>query len=331
MMQIMEEIKTWRELLGEIISNSSEKQRIAQALKINPVTLSRWSSGHTRPRYDNIRLLLEAVPQQRKQLAELLADDFPQLFNEQVKPDTLLQEIPSAFYGRVLNAYTSSPAILRSSTICILILQQILTHIDPGQLGMAAIIIQCMPPTDPGKIRSLRKTYGRGTAPWVSHDYQTQFFGVESTVGQALISGHPITVQYNHEKTRIFAEQHSVQEESCAVYPIMQSDRTAGCLLVISSQVHYFNQVRIDLMKCYADLLTLAFEPEEFYNLSQIELGIMPNIQTQHSYLADFQQRVIRTMLQAAQNKQSFTRLQAELLVWQELEQELLHLSQTTP
>lgn len=327
----MKEIKTWRELLGEIISNSLEKQRIAQALKINPVTLSRWSSGHTKPRYDNIRLLLEALPQQRKQLAELLADDFPQLFNEQTSQDMPLREIPSTFYGRVLNAYTGSPTILRSSTICILILQQILTHIDPGQQGMAAIIIQCMPPDEKGRIHSLRKTYGRGTAPWISHDYQTQFFGVESMVGQALIAGHPITIQCNCEKTRIFTEQYTVQEESCVVYPIMQADRTAGCLLIISSQAHYFNQVRVDLMKCYADLLSLAFEPEEFYDLGQIELGIMPDIQTQQGYLADFQQRVIQKMLQAAQSKQSFTRLQAELLVWQELEQELLRLTHTMP
>jgi hypothetical protein len=326
----MEEIKTWRELLGKIISNTQEKQRIAQSLKINPVTLSRWSSGHTKPRYDNVRQLLEALPQQhRKQFVELLAYDFPQIFNIQTKQDMPAQEIPATFYGHILGAYTSSPTILRSSTISILILQQMLSHIDPGQQGMAAIILQCVPPGEKKKIRSLRKTYGRGTLPWVSHDYQTQFCGLESMIGQALTSGHPITVQCSHEKAHIFAERYLAQEESSVAFPIMQADRGAGCLLMISSQTQYFSQIRLDLIKCYVDLLTLAFEPEEFYDLSQIELGIMPDGETQQSYLASFQKRVMQKMLQAMQEKQSFTRLQAELLVWQELEQELLDLALT--
>ena len=320
------DFRSWRDLLGEIISDPQEKQRIAQILKINPVTLSRWCSSTTKPRYDNIRLLLEALPHYQAQFAEFLADDFPQLFNDLKVQEDDIPEIPSAFYGRILNAYTSSPPILRSSTIDILILQQILAHIDPTQQGLSAIIIQCMPPNQHSRVLSLRKTYGRGTLPWINHDYQTQFFGAESQVGQAVVSGHPIVVQCRCEKSRLFPSQLIAQEESSVAYPILQADRTAGCLLIICKQPHYFSQMRLDLVKYYADLLALAFEPDEFYDLTQIELGIMPEGNLQQPLLTRFQSRVTQKMIQSAQHH-PLTRPQAEILVWQELEQELLALT----
>ncbi len=326
-MAIIKEAKTWRELLGKIISDAQEKQRIAQSLNINPVTLSRWCSSSTKPRYDNIRLLLEALPDYRQQFAEFLAEDFPQLFNEQIEEEVKQPEIPSAFYGRVLNAYTSSPPILRASTMSILILQQVLTHIDPSQQGMAAIIIQCMRPDEKSKVRSLRKTYGRGSISWINHDYQTQLFGAESQAGQAVVSGHPIILQCSYEKTRHFPEQAIPQEESSVAYPILQADHTAGCLLVISNQPYYFTQARLDLIKSYADLLALAFEPDEFYELSQMELGIMPGGYLQQSYLGEFREHVMKKMIQAMQKKELLTRLQAEQLVWRELESELIELA----
>ncbi len=323
----VKEANTWRELLGKIISDTQEKQRIAQSLNINPVTLSRWCTSSTRPRYDNIRLLLEALPHYRTQFAEFLADDFPQLFHVQTTQEIQVPEIPSTFYGQVLNAYTSSPTVLRAPMISTLILQQVLTHIDPNQQGIAAIIIQCMQPDEQNKIRSLRKTYGRGTISSISHDYQTQLFGAESPTGQAIVSGHPIMLQCSNEKTHLFSEQSLSLGESCVAYPIMQADRTAGCLLIVSNEPYYFTQTRLDQIKSYADLLALAFEPEEFYDLCQIELGIMPEGHLQQKYLAGFQERVMQKMIQAVQRKHSLTRLQAELRVWQELEKELLELA----
>lgn len=323
----MDETKTWRDLLAKIISDPQEKQRIAQILRVNPVTLSRWCTGSTRPRYDNVRQLLEALPHYRQQFAEFLAEDFPQLFAGQQGEEPSVTEIPSAFYGRVLSAYTSSPPVLRSSTLSILILQQILAHIDPGQSGMAALILQCMKPDSSNKVRSLRKTYGRGALPWLSQDYQTQLFGAESQAGQAVVSGHPIIIQCNYEKTRLFPAQHIPQEEGCVAYPVMQADRTAGCLLIVSNQEHFFTQTKLDLAKYYADLLTLSFEPGDFYKLEQIELGIMPEGEKQQSYLAHFQERVTQKMLQSQQQQRHLTRLEAEPLVWHELEQELLELT----
>ena len=38
----MGERQSWRDLLGELTSDSIERQRIASAIGINPVTITRW-------------------------------------------------------------------------------------------------------------------------------------------------------------------------------------------------------------------------------------------------------------------------------------------------
>ncbi|MBA2395266.1 MAG: hypothetical protein H0V70_21265 [Ktedonobacteraceae bacterium] len=54
---------------------------------------------------------------------------------------------------------------------------------------------------------------------------------------------------------------------------------------------------------------------------------MMPSLPLQQDTLVTFQKRVKQKMLLALQEKKSLTRLQAESSVWQELEEELLHLT----
>src|SRR5437660_6946814 len=176
----MEESQTWRELLGQVISEPLERQRIADALGIHSVTLTRWVTNKSNPRPENLRALLNALPKCRQRLAELLKKEYPDIFNT-LPQEKIRGEVPATFYSRVLNAYTSIPPILRGSTISTLILQQMLGHLDPDREGMAIFVAQCVPPLPGQKVRSLRRTTGRGTAPWESQmDSQTQFFGAES-------------------------------------------------------------------------------------------------------------------------------------------------------
>ena len=42
----------WREVLGQIIEDARERQRIASALGINPITLDRWANHTSKPRAD---------------------------------------------------------------------------------------------------------------------------------------------------------------------------------------------------------------------------------------------------------------------------------------
>jgi len=74
-------------------------------------------------------------------------------------------------------------------------------------------------------------------------------------------------------------------------------------------------------------LLALAFEPEEFYEPCQIELSVMPNQEIQKKYFANFRQRVANIMIEGSINKRPVNNLEAERLVWQQLEEELLQRS----
>src|SRR5579883_2024761 len=61
----MEASQSWRELLGKIIADPQERQRLADTLNINPITLTRWATHKSNPRPDNLRPLIEVLPQYR--------------------------------------------------------------------------------------------------------------------------------------------------------------------------------------------------------------------------------------------------------------------------
>jgi hypothetical protein len=50
---------------------------------------------------------------------------------------------------------------------------------------------------------------------------------------------------------------------------------------------------------------------------------MMPDQQIQKKYFADFRARVANTMIEAAKNKRPVNNIQAEEMVWQQLEEEL--------
>lgn len=54
---------------------------------------------------------------------------------------------------------------------------------------------------------------------------------------------------------------------------------------------------------------------------------MLPDQQTQHLFFSDFQERVLWLMKEASRNQQSLNVTDAEQKVWQQLEEELLHVS----
>src|SRR5260221_9981358 len=97
----IEEQKTWRELLGKIITNAQERHAIAKALGVNTSTLIRWSTNKSTPHQDRLRQLLEILPQYRQQFATLIAAEFPHMLLAHNIASTISQEIPAAFYARI--------------------------------------------------------------------------------------------------------------------------------------------------------------------------------------------------------------------------------------
>jgi hypothetical protein len=317
---------SWREFLGKIISDPHEQQRILEALNISSMTLRRWVNGETHPRPQNLRLLLSAIPQQRRQMLALLIKEFPYLDeSSELREENFIMS--AEFYAQVMNTYVSVSQYLRSVTISDLLLQHMLKHLDPYSDGMFICIAQCVPPTQGQKVRSARIMTGRGTPPWSNYvEHYPQFMGIESMVGYAISSGHLAIVRTRAEGLRSFALDHIGGVESAVAVPIVLANQTAGGVYIASTQIDHFTHKHLSLIQKYIELMCLSFEKEDFYLLSDIALGVMPTREQQLPCLVTFQQRVTQQMVSAAQKQEPITRPQAERIVWQQLEAELLHI-----
>ena len=323
----MHEPQTWRELLGQSINDSPERQRIANELGVNPVTLTRWIKGEGNPRPQHLGRLLDALPMRRELLLTLIKEEFED-FTIAGGDYSLASEsaaIPIEFYARVIHTRATLSKELHFWSLCDLILRQALQQLDPHRLGMAIIVVRCMPPSHGQKVRSLREVIGCGTPPWErSLEQDLILLGAESLAGYAVSLGHLIVNQKLREESS-WAPGYPVKwEESAAAAPILFAGGIAGSLLVSSTQCDYFLPSRCALIESYAELIALAFEQEEFYEEQQIALGAVPSYEEQRSYFSRFRQRVLDIMMQAKSSQQSMTFVQAELLAWQQLEEELL-------
>ncbi len=330
----MVEIQTWRDLLALVISESQERRRIAEELGINPITLVRWSNGKSNPRPENLRALFVALPQHQVQLAKLIVKEFPIFQNMPTSGGNRSEAsgIPASFYASVMTTYTSSPQHLRGEAVRAQIVQQMLAQLDPQQHGMAVMVIRCMRPVSGQKVHSLRQVSIHVSRSWSNlQEVRACFFGAESQSGYAVATGHPVIIPNQQEKERLFPMHKMDRAESYLTIPILLSDRIAGCLTIWSPHAHYFTQEILSLIQDYANLLVLSFELHEFYDLPQIELGLMPEYTRQVPLLSTFQQRVTRRMIQATQEQQPLTRPEAELAAWHELETELLRLASMPP
>src|SRR5882672_6863804 len=113
---------SWRELLGKVIRNSSERHQIAEAIGVSSTTLLRWATNRSDPRLDKQRVIFEVLPQFQPEFAELIEREYPHLSLNTAATSEYVQEIPSEFYARVLNAHTISSSLLRASAVSTLIL-----------------------------------------------------------------------------------------------------------------------------------------------------------------------------------------------------------------
>jgi hypothetical protein len=325
-----EEAQTWRNLLGKVAAQPEERHRIAMALRINSITITRWIAGTSNPRLETLRSLPRVLPGCREQLITLLKQEYPNLFANEPLIDMALT-IPSAFYSHVLSTYSTHPELLRASSLSSTILQQIVRHFDPGNEDFAAFTAQCVAPEPDHKVRSLRIIMGYGgLSVGRSFTNQTCFCGAESQAGLAAIAAHLIAIQNPEEARRIIPDQYIIESASSLAIPLLQYDRIAGCVCFVSSQENYFSPERIGLLKHYVNLLTIAFEPHEFYHLSDVNLAMMPPRSLQASVLVDLQDRITSYMLLRTSEGHPLSRQEAEQKVLKEKEEELIQLVLTS-
>ncbi len=315
-----EEATDWRQLLGLIIRDLRVRQRILDELGVQPITLTRWIEGTTEPRQQNFRQLLNVLPEYREYFMVLLGEEFTE--SAIARADDASKDIPPEFFARVLVARANTQRSIRFWSLCNLILQQAIGQLDPDHLGMAITVARCMKSSHSPVIRSLRESAAQGTPPWHGNlEQKGMFLGAES------LAGYCVTICRNVENNDIRDRAnplpaHQVPFElSAATSPILFSGKVAGCLLVSSTQPNFFlSQYRLSLIQNYARLIALAFEPEDFVDSTAIELRMMPPIADQETFFADFRERVMRIMRQ-----QNLTNVEAEQLVWEDLEEKLLN------
>ncbi|HEY7414856.1 MAG TPA: hypothetical protein VH593_06665, partial [Ktedonobacteraceae bacterium] len=192
----------WRRYLGERISDPQEKQRLAGAMGVNPVTLARWASTGKRPRIDateqekpprpqreSLYKFVKALPaSDREKVVASIIEEFPDLTEEEfllrVAPNEPLS-IRNTCYEEVLEASAHLSGALRTITIFDLLLDCALQQLDPERLGLSALLVQCTRPLSLGqKVRSLRERFRIGTLPWSHLREERNFYlGAESLAG----------------------------------------------------------------------------------------------------------------------------------------------------
>ena len=321
-----QESGTWQEYLGVLIADPREKQRLEKEVRIQPVTFQRWISGKSRPREENMRQLLRAIPDEHHApFYQLIVQEFPGLEEEKGHRGHDFPAFPQEFYARVLSAHANTPVALFRQSLFDLILRQAIEQFDPDRQGMAITLVCCVPPRSTRKVRSLRQVTGSGTPPWQRDDVlKTLFLGSESLAGAAVTRYRRLAVNSKDEIT--FTPIHWTEyEESAGAFPIARQARIAGCLIVSSAHPFYFTEERQDLLECCASLLALAFEREDFFDPDDIALCPMPLYSEQEPYFHDFGKRVSQKFVEAQIAQKHIGIYEARQKVLQDIEEEMLH------
>src|SRR5437016_6191656 len=323
----MSDPSSWQDLLKDIISDPVARERLASMVGVRPITLYRWATGESSPRPINLRQLLSALPyEQRNRMAALLEEEHLDVSVSSMSDS--LDELEFPFVRQVLDLRATTPDVVLFWTLCHKVFQHALRRLDPERIGMAIRVVLCMPPGRDGKIHSLRESVGQGTPPWRADlEQEAIFLGAESLAGYVVASCRPEAVQNLARETYRLPAHRAEYEMSATALPLLYANRVAGCVLVSSTQPNYFiSSARLSLIADYTRLIALALKPEQFYPPECIELRVIPSFEVQEELLASFRNRVIALMQEASNQRQPLARTQAEQLVWQQLEAELIHI-----
>lgn len=327
-MEVKREFSTWREMLGSLVKNPQEKQRIARETDVSMITLRRWVIGESNPREDNLRQLVLAVPSEYvPQFRHLLEIEYPSVAHEDLERGRVIPEIPADLYAQVMRLHAKTPAILARDALYKLIFERALEHLDPDKIGLSLALVCCVPPQRGQKVRSLRQIRGLGTPPFERElERKTMFLGSESVAGHAVMN-YRLAIVESRDSTSFTSANWTDYEESAIASPILRQARVAGALLASSARPHYFTQAHQALLELYAPLAGLMFDANEFYDPMDIMLGVMPELERQEPLFANFEHRVTAKMTEGTLEKSVITIQQAHLLVWQDIADELLHVT----
>lgn len=325
---LYEDVTDWRELLRLIIQEPAIRKRIDNEIGKQAVNIKRWINGKAEPRVQNLKQLLNVIPEYREQFIDLLGDEYADEF---YSFEDITNDIPATFIASVLSARARINKELRYWSLCRLTLDQALGQLDPDRLGMAITVVRCMKTEKYPYIRSLRESVATGTPPWPGNlDQQSMFLGAESLAGLCVSSCHEVQNNDIRSNTNLLPAHQVDFELSAAAAPLLLSGRCAGCMLVSSTQPDFFlSQSRLAFIRNYANILALALERHEFYEPGMIRLEVMPLHTVQRAYFSDFHRRVLEIVAETKRTPQ-----EAEQQFLEELEETFLEIErkkQATP
>ena len=323
------EASPWRSLLGTIINDPQEKQRLAQAIGVSPISLTRWVTGESLPRRERLQRLVKACPPEHASLlSSLIAQEWEgfSLTTAAIDQRTV-ETVPLEVYAEVLAIKASGPRQTRFWSICQRLVPAMLEQLDPDQLGVGVSILACTKPAEGQPVRSLRVVGGDGTPPLKQKTSGASVYlvGVESLAGHAVTHSRPFSLQ--HQEDSRLPSLKIAGVESIVACPVKEEGRIAGCLCVTSTRPDFFLQPQLSLIESYTNLVALAFAEEQFYEAQRIYLGMLPDQQLQRLCFSNFQERVKWLINEAVRNQQTLNMTEAEQRVWQQFEEELLHVA----
>jgi hypothetical protein len=272
------------------------------------------------------KLLSSISPAHAATFTRLVSEEFPFLVATQPQEKRIQHHIPAEFYREIMNAYTYTSRLDCRQTIQDLVFQQAIEHLDPDRHGMSISLATFVHPLEGQTVRSMREIGGVGTPPWPDDLAQkTMFLGAEALVGNAITKLRSLTISNRLEAT-LLPVQWTEHEQSSVAVPIVRRGKVAGGLIASSTIPNYFvaGQVAVSLVESYAQLATLLFDEDEFFEPQEVVLGCMPTYEVQAPYFRDFNKRLMQ-QFRLAQLRGSYCTLeQARRQVWREIEEELL-------
>jgi uncharacterized protein YeaC (DUF1315 family) len=326
----------WRELLEYVLRNPKEKQHLLDQLKVRAITLTRWVNGEAEPRQQNLQQLVKALTRYRHNLLsneqkdETEPDGLPFALNNTTMDSS--SSIPSEVYSQILSARAHTHIHLRFWTIANMILHQAMAQLDASHQQTAVWITRYhwrddVTPSQNRTVKSLQVVLGyQAQKPFEHIEQEGMFLGIESAEGTASVMGHPIIYQDQHQVGWLTPQTPVIEHQSAAIFPIIYQGQVAGTFTVASPHNNYFfTPDRVALTQRYSELLPLAFDTSDFIEREQIHLGVMPSYSEQKDAISTFRQRVSTLMSEILHKGASITTTEAEKLVWQALEDELMN------
>ncbi len=316
---------TWQAFLKQHIADPHNRERLAVALHIRPITLQRWADGISRPRLDNLRSLPKLLPPAAYPLfMHLLILDFPELLEDHPSINSFTEQLPGEFYARLLSNLALMPLPMGRQSTQDLLLQQALGHLDAERLGLSISLAAFVPPRAGRKGRSLREIGGLATPPWPRDlGNRLLLLGAESLVGYAIRQGHFYVLNTRDEIT--FCPAHWTEHErSAAAFPILLHGNIAGGMIVSSVQEYFFTPQRLKVIEAYSHMSACLFEPHEAFAPETIDLTIMPTYKLQLPYFAGYNRRTSQKFIEVGTTNVQVSLQEIRQLVWQDLEDVVL-------